>query len=94
MPAYHLVFHSFGSWLPDHPEGYVERKTSTRHPRNPNLGRSYKAAMTNDVIFFDTTQQALLLRTCCESLPKYDLGVHAVAVVDSHIHLVVSWSKK
>jgi len=37
MPVFHLVFHSYGSWMPDHSGGFCDRKLPGTQPPNPRL---------------------------------------------------------
>ncbi len=92
MPVYHLVFHSFGSWLPDQQEGYHNRKQAFRQHPNAGLAHYYRSLIQNQNLCFSDAQQKTLLHQCLEFDQILSCHVHAVAVVSTHVHLVIGWS--
>ncbi len=91
MPAYHLVLHTYGSWLPDQPEGYHTRKSGKHLAPNEGLAVYYASRMAKPAVELTEDQQALLIDTC-QKPPRNDAyQIHAVAVVPNHLHVIVSW---
>lgn len=93
MPAYHLVLHTYGSWLPDQPTGYHSRKVG-RRASNDGLANYYRSRMKRQSIQWTQAQQQLILNICRQPLGDNDYKVHAVAVVSNHLHAIISWGTK
>jgi hypothetical protein len=90
MPVYLFTYHALGSWLPDHPSGYVKRKAGVQ-PTNKPLGAMYRAAMTEPPIHFDAALQQTLLELTRQAMSFVECRLYAAATEPTHLHTLVSW---
>jgi len=88
--AYHLTWHTYGSWLPGHERGWVERDTPGIQP--PNDGRQAVAqeAMTTEAVTLDEDQRAIVAATIRDHCRIRAWTLHAVHVGSTHVHVVVT----
>ena len=91
MPCYLFTYHTYGSWLPDRPQGYVRRGDGIL-PQDRELSALYRSLMTQGAVTIGEEVQLTVIETLREAAPHVDCRVHAVATDDQHIHLLVSWT--
>ena len=88
--AYHLVWTTYGTWLPGDARGWTSDKKPGIQPPDPGLERASRERMSESAVILTETQRAIVeatVRRHCE-VRKWDLL--AVNVRSNHIHLVVS----
>ena len=90
MPCYLFTYHAYGSWLPDHAEGYVHWKEG-QQPPDDNLGDSYRRNMTQEEAEFGEPLQLLLIAELKTAARFQRFRLHAVATELSHVHALASW---
>ncbi len=91
MPVYLFTFHAYGSWMPDHPRGYIERHKGVKAP-DAEQARRYRDRGIDSVVCFTEEQQRLAIDTCQTAAAHLACRVHVVATDPSHVHLLASWS--
>ena len=91
MPAYHFTFHAFGTWLPNHPEGYIRRNKGWQPPSNASAGR-YRSKMQQAAVNFNQEQQQMLLQTLIDCQPHQRIELYAIAAEPTHIHAITAWT--
>ena len=90
MPCYLFTYHAYGSWLPDHPEGFVHWKEGPQSP-DDNLGDSYRKNMKQAEAEFGESLQLLLISELIAAKRFQRFRLHAVSTESSHLHALVSW---
>jgi len=93
MPCYLFTFHGHGTWLPDHPKGYVKRGQGVQRP-DTEMAERYRERMDEPKRIFNQSQ-ARFLMSALRSLREYqDLRIHACAIESTHVHVLVSWKDR
>lgn len=91
MPVVIFTLHTYGSWMPDRPQGYVERGHGIKPP-DPELAERYRERMTREAVFWTHAQQRTVVEAVLEKCRVKAWKAHAVATESSHVHAVLSWS--
>jgi len=91
MPVYHLTFHAYRSWRPDHPKGYVKRNRGILPP-DAQMAQWYDEAATQTPVRFEHEHQQILLNGVLDIAGRRGWRVHAIAIEQTHVHILVSWS--
>ena len=91
MPVYLFTFHSHGSWLPDHKQGYTRKKQGVL-PADPAMAERYRDNMTTGVVRFDQQTQSTLIAAVQEKADVKGWAAHAIATDPTHAHILLSWS--
>ena len=91
MPVYHFTFHAYGSWLPDHPKGFIKRNKGWQ-PTNPALAEHYRQGLRDGPADFtaERQQHALHILRASESPQRFSL--YGFAGEPTHLHAVVGWT--
>jgi REP element-mobilizing transposase RayT len=90
MACYLFTFHTYGSWMPDRPQGCVRRGHGIQ-TSNVQLAEAYRSSMTQDAVALTREQQQWILAELQVASTHQDWRLHAVAVVPTHVHVLVSW---
>lgn len=90
MPCYLFTYHAYGSWMPDRPQGYVQRKQGILPP-DAVLAQKYRAAMEQSEAKFTSDVQIALIDSLLESREKQSFQLYFVATDITHVHAVVGW---
>ena len=69
MPCYLFTYHAYGSWMPDRPQGYVQRKQGILPP-DAVLAQKYRTAMEQSEAKFTSDVQIALIDSLLESREK------------------------
>jgi len=90
MAVYLFTLHAYRSWMPDHRRGYVRRgqgilKSDTQQKR------AYEARAVHDRMIFDNDLCRQIAQAVPELCRKRRWRLHGMAVVWTHLHVVVSW---
>jgi len=93
VAVYLITFHSYCSWLPDHPRGYVRRKKGIL-PADPKMSTNYRHRAKHERVRFTSEDCDFLLdlaiNECSQSSRQWQL--HMGVAVFNHVHLLVSWA--
>jgi hypothetical protein len=89
MPVYLITLHAHGTWLPDRPQGYVQRHQGIL-PTDKNMADNYRRRSKHPVVSFTVPMQRLLIDAACEGAEHKDIRIHFIATDASHVHLLVS----
>lgn len=90
MPVYLFTFHGRGTWMPDHPRGYVHPKRGLQ-PCDPVMGANYRRNQREPAVFFDAEHQRVIIEASRRAAPFLDITIHAVANEPTHSHVLASW---
>jgi len=90
VPVYHFTFHAYGSWLPDHPKGYVRRDKGILPP-DDEAAKAYRYRMNGEPVEFDEVLAGLLNETIESAIDPQRLELYAVGIDPTHVHVVVGW---
>jgi hypothetical protein len=90
MPCYLFTYHTHGSWLPDHPRGYVRRHQGILPPDSVMATR-YRANMKQKAVLFDNVVQRLLIDETIIAGTFQQFRCHFLATETTHFHALVSW---
>jgi hypothetical protein len=91
MPCYLFTYHAHGSWMPDHPRGYVRRHEGILAP-DKSMAVKYRANMAADAVSFDAEVQRLLIDEVLIASDFQKFRCHYIAMEPTHLHLLVSWT--
>jgi len=90
MPCYLFTYHAHGSWMPDHPRGYVHRGDGIQPP-DERMAKLYRDNLKQAVVRFDSAIQRLLIEGALEACGCQEVRCHFVATEATHAHVLVSW---
>ncbi|MEM9186917.1 MAG: hypothetical protein AAGB00_10520 [Planctomycetota bacterium] len=90
MPCYLFTYHTYGSWLPDRPQGYVRRGEGVL-PTDHDMADAYRQQMKQDAVLFDEQQQRVAIDAVLTTAEHIVASVHAIATELTHLHLLTSW---
>jgi hypothetical protein len=90
VPCYLFTYHAYGSWLPDHPRGYVHRGEGILPP-DKHMGELYLANLKQAPVRFDRAIQRQLIEAALEASEHQNLRCHYTATELTHMHVLVSW---
>jgi hypothetical protein len=93
MPCYLFTFHAHGSWLPDHPRGYVRRGRGIQ-PQNHRMAALYGENLKSRVAVFDDAIQRVLIAAAQEACQRQTCRCHFIATDPTHMHVLASWSSE
>jgi len=93
MPVYLFTFHSYCSWMPDRRQGFVRRGRGIL-PANDYLAEQYRERAQGSEITFDATLGWALIDETATLCAEAQWRLHEVAVVTSHVHVLVSWKSE
>ena len=93
MSCYLFTWHTYGSWLPDRPQGYVhwERGLS---PPNAALAACYKEQQKESTLNLSLQQQEFIIDEILIAARHQRIRLHAIACEGSHVHVLASWKDK
>ena len=90
MPVYHFIFHSYGSWMPDRPEGYFKHDKGWRPP-DEGGAKQYHEKMQEDAVILTRVQQQELINEAIKAQPFQRFTLYSAATDSTHVHIVVAW---
>jgi hypothetical protein len=91
MQIAHFSIHAYGSWLPDHLQGYVSRLRGWQ-PQDVVRGWMYRDKMRGKPVSFDEAQQRCLIDEVLVAGEYQDFEPRAMATEWSHLHVVLAWA--
>jgi hypothetical protein len=90
MPCYLFTYHAYGSWMPDHPRGYVQRGQGILPP-DRDTAQLYRAKMSQETVRFTVAVQETLIPAVLHSCECQQLSCHFIATETTHVHILLSW---
>ncbi len=93
MPCYLFTWHTYGSWLPDRPQGYVHWSRGLQ-PSSPRLALCYRKEQRDSTVQLGETQQRAIIEELMKSALPIRYRLHSVASDKTHIHVLASWLDK
>jgi hypothetical protein len=90
MPCYLFTWHAYGSWLPDHPQGYVHWKRGYEASNLALALRYQQKQQQSSALLLESAQRKLIDEILVTAEAAHFLP-HCVATVITHIHALVSW---
>ena len=90
MSTYHLIWTTYGTWLPGDIRGWI--KAGIQGIQEPNLVRESQALgrMAEDAVVLTSAQRAIVEQTIRDHCRIRKWRLHAVSVRSNHIHVVVT----
>jgi REP element-mobilizing transposase RayT len=88
--AYHIIWTTYGSWLPGDHRGWVKKNVKGIQDANPRLEASARKAMAQDQVVLTGPQRTLVEKTIREHCRIRDWKLHALNVRSNHVHVVVA----
>ncbi len=90
MAVYLFTFHTYRSWLPDRPQGYVTREDGLL-PSSEAMGEQYRKNMKQGGVMWEAAHQRAALEAVLEKCGVKGWTLLAGATEPTHVHVVVSW---
>jgi len=90
MPCYLFTYHGHGTWLPDHPRGYVHRQRGLQ-PTDAHMAGRYRGHMRAAPVEFDPPMQESLISAAIRAGSFLNANIHGCATKSTHIHVLASW---
>lgn len=90
VAVYLFTFHAYRSWRPDFRQGYTRRKLGVLPP-DPQAAREYDRRARHAPVQFDAEAQHTIIRCVCMLSAEYHWRAHYVAVMQGHVHALISW---
>ena len=92
--AYHIIWTTYGTWLPGDARGWIDDFIAGIRPPDPERELFAKRAMSEDEVVLDAKQRALVEATIRRHCEVRGWQIHALNVRSNHIHLVVTADRK
>lgn len=90
MPRYLFTFHAHGTWMPDHPRGYVHR-TRGLQPFDPEMADAYRSRQREPPICLTKAVQRTAIAAAQQAVRHLDATLHAIACEPTHVHVLIGW---
>ena len=90
MPVYLFTFHAYGSWMPDHKDGFTQQDKGYQ-PTNPAIAYAYREAMEFPPFEFDHSTQRFMLEISQDVCHRRGWKLHHGATERTHLHDLVGW---
>lgn len=88
--AYHIVWTTYGTWLPGDARGWVKKGTLGIQGPDPKREQQARAHMAESDVVLDAGQRALVEQVIRDHCGIRNWTLHAVNVRSNHIHVVVT----
>jgi REP element-mobilizing transposase RayT len=90
MPVYLFTLHSYRSWNPDNPRGFVRRGEGVR-PTDDGMALAYANAASEPPFLFGDCEQSVLHWIVWDLCQRRAWRLHTIAFDPSHVHILLSW---
>jgi hypothetical protein len=90
MLAYHLIWTTYGTWLPGDQRGWVKHGTWEVQPPNPAIEHQARSRMAEEPVLLTPEQRALVATTIQDHSHIRGWKLLALNVRSNHVHAVVS----
>jgi REP element-mobilizing transposase RayT len=88
--AFHIVWTTYGTWLPGDWRGWVKKRVWGILPPDPGLERKARERMAEPMVLLSDQQRAIVERTIADHCAIRKWALHAVNARTNHIHVVVT----
>lgn len=88
--TYHIVWTTYGTWLPGDRRGWVKSHCQGIQEPNPRLECSARGKMEEDAVQLTAAQQSIVESTIQEHCQIRKWDIQALNVRTNHVHLVVT----
>src|SRR5688572_28029690 len=88
--AYHLIWTTYGSWLPGDARGWVESEHSGVLPPDPDREDRARELMADEAVCLNQPQRAIVEQTIRDHCTIRRWSLHAVNVRTNHVHVVAA----
>ena len=88
--AYHLIWNTYGTWLPGDSRGYAHRRSACAQPAAPALRAWCLHHMEHPPLSLRRPQRAVVAQVLRDVCLGYGWQIHAQAVRSEHVHVVVA----
>src|SRR5438045_2941257 len=90
MPVYLFTYHTYRSWMPDHPRGYTKRNVGYLPSDPVDAARYERRASDAPTVLTVELQQHIVDQA--RTIPQYiEMQLYAVTTEPSHIHMLAGW---
>lgn len=90
MACYLFTFHTYGSWMPDRPQGFVKREQGVQ-PTDAELADQYRRRSRHDEVRLTRQQQTWMVDELRSAARRQQWRLHAAVATSTHVHLIASW---
>jgi REP element-mobilizing transposase RayT len=88
--AFHIVWTTYGTWLPGDVRGWIDKKHSGIQDPDPQRERESRERMVENGIILTPSQRLNVENTIRDHCRIRNWMLHAVNVRTNHVHVVVS----
>jgi REP element-mobilizing transposase RayT len=88
--AYHLIWTTYGTWLPGDARGWIESGVPGVQPPDPEREEQARAIMAETAVLLNPEQRGLVTQTIRDHSRVRHWLLHAVNVRSNHVHGVVT----
>jgi len=90
MAVYLFTYHAYLSWLPDRPQGYVDKGQGIQ-PCDPDKADQYRRNAKESGVLFDQAVQRAMIEETQAAAKHQRFTVHMLASDATHFHALISW---
>jgi len=88
--AYHIIWTTYGTWLPGDARGWVKWNEGGVKPPDPELERDARERMVESAVVLTEEQRAIVEKTIRDHCRIRGWLLHAVNARSNHVHVVVT----
>ena len=88
--AYHLIWTTYGTWLPGDARGWIQSGVPGVQPPDPERERQARECMAESAVLLNPEQRNRVTETIYEHSRIRAWALHAVNVRTNHAHVVVT----
>jgi REP element-mobilizing transposase RayT len=89
-PTYHIIWTTYGTWLPGDVRGWIQKNRSGVQLSNPDRERIARNRMAESEVILSSEQIGIVERTIRKHCRMRQWRLHAVNVLSNHVHIVIS----
>ena len=93
MPCYLFTYHAYGTWMPDHPRGYMRRGEGVL-PTDHAAAVLYRENAAREPVPLTADHQLACIAAVEEGVRHIDCQLGFVATDPTHIHVLISWESE
>ena len=90
MPRHLITLHTYGSWMPDRPQGFFDHADGNR-PTHIGLARHRRATQRHATQTLDCSRQRDAIDAVIAAAAHIDATLYAAATEPQHLHLLLGW---